>query len=287
MQNLYGSSEDYKLQIVTFFDGIERQCSKYKRNYKRGLSKFFKDLRFRYELQDEIKKQTDRYLASDFNLAELMVEFTDRYHREPIISKLISLLLEPNGIHGQQDKFMREFVCEIEDHLQKYRKNGRVSELMKNLDFSEAEVIVEMNIDGGKKIDILIEFESSKFAIGIENKPWADEGEEQLNSYNRYLKRNFENYLLIFLNGGWQEVKSIRKKEINRLKEEGKFLDVSYASFLKPWLIRCYKECEAEKVRWFLKDFITWVEDNFKVKEVEEDGEEGADKELSAGRRRV
>ena len=92
------------------------------------------------------------------------------------------------------------------------------------------------------------------------------------------------NYLLIFLHGGWQEVKSIRKKEKERLKKKGRFLEVSYNNFLKPWLIRCYKECEAEKVRWFLKDFITWVEDNFKVEEVEGDGEEGTDKELSARR---
>ena len=287
MQNLNGNSEGYKLQLITFFEGIEQQYSKAKKNYKRRLSKFFKDLRFRYDLQDEIKKQTDRYLASDFNLAELMIEFTDRYHREPIISRLVSLLLEPDGIHGQQDKFLREFICEVEEHLQKYRTDDRESKLMKNLNFSEAKVVTEKMIDGGKKIDVFIEFESSKFAIGIENKPWAEEGEEQLSNYNRYLKSNFENYLLIFLHGGWQEVKSIRKREINKLKGKGRFLEVSYNNFLKPWLIRCYKECEAEKVRWFLKDFITWIEDSFKVEEVEEDGEEGADKELSAGKRSV
>jgi len=54
-----------------------------------------------------------------------------------------------------------------------------------------------------------------------------------------------------------------------KLKQEGKFLEVSYNNFLKPWLIKCYKECEAEKVRWFLKDFANWIENNFE--EVEND----------------
>ncbi len=114
-----------------------------------------------------------------------MIEFTDKYHREPIISRLISLLIKPDGIHGQQDKFLREFICGIEEHLQKYKSDNREFELMKKLDFSKAKIMTEKRIDGGKKIDIYIEFESPKFAIGIENKPWAEEGEEQLSSYNR------------------------------------------------------------------------------------------------------
>jgi hypothetical protein len=211
-----------------------------------------------------------------------MIEFTDRYHREPIISNLVSELLSPGGAHGQQDKFLREFINEVIKHQQKFTGDDReFFELMENLDFSEAKVKTESEIDGGKKIDILIEFQSSKFAIGIENKPWAEEGEEQLSSYNKYLKNKWDKYILIFLHGGWQEVASIRRKEKEKLKREGRFLEVSYSNFLKPWLIRCYKECEAEKVRWFLKDFVDWIEDNFKIEEVEEDGEEKPDKKLS------
>ena len=284
MQNLYRDSESYNLSLVNFFEGMEKQYLKAQKKYKRRLSKFFKDLRFRYDLQDGIKRQTDRYLASDFNLTKLMIEFTDRYHREPIVSKLISKLLKPKGAHGQQDRFLEEFINEVAEHRQKLTGDDReFFELMEILDFSEAKVKTESEIDSRKKIDILIEFESSKFAIGIENKPWAEEGEDQLSSYNRYLKNKWKDkYILIFLHGGWQEVASIRRKEKEELKSKGRFLEVSYNNFLKPWLIRCYKECEAEKVRWFLEDFITWVEDNFKVEEVEEDERERHDKKLSA-----
>jgi hypothetical protein len=38
---------------------------------------------------------------------------------------------------------------------------------------------------------------------------------------------------------------------------------------LIPWLKECFKECEAEKVRWFLRDFITWIGKNFR-EEVED-----------------
>lgn len=55
-----------------FFEELEEQYSRAQKRYRRQLSKFFEPLVSKYRVAKEIKKQTDRYLASDFNLIELI-----------------------------------------------------------------------------------------------------------------------------------------------------------------------------------------------------------------------
>lgn len=280
MQSQYEDSERHILSLVDFFEGMKKQYFKAQKDYKRRLSKFFKDLEFRYSLEEEIKKQTDRYLASDFNVIELINPDENK------VSKIISLLLKPYVKHGQDEKFLREFINEVIKHQKKYIKDEKVDfELIKNLDLSNTKVEIEHTTDNKKRIDIFIEFQASKFAIGIENKPWpmSLEREEQLEDYNSFLEKKWtDRYILIFLDGNGRNAYSIDGEKKEELKSKGRFLEVSYNNFLKPWLIRCYKECEAEKVRWFLKDFVSWIENKFRDEEVEEDGEEKSDKKLSA-----
>ena len=68
------------------------------------LEKFFGDLRFRYRIARISKEQTDRYLASDFNLVGITAP------KEEDIPRYIALLLEPKGTHGQGDVFLRKFL---------------------------------------------------------------------------------------------------------------------------------------------------------------------------------
>ena len=65
---------------------------------------------------------------------------------------------------------------------------------------------------------------------------------------------------------------SIPKDKMEKLKKEGKLVSLSYRELLIPWFRECLKECEAEKIRWFIRDFISWIEKN--CKEVSENGQE-------------
>jgi hypothetical protein len=193
----------------------------------------------------EIKKYTNRYLASDFNLIELFAT------KEEDISKAIAVLLDPSGVHGQGSVFLEKFLNRLgvstEGNLEK------------------AIVRTEASIDTGRRIDILIEF-ADGFKVGIENKPWAGDQESQLKDYTDFLaKATGGNYKLIFLGGHRKEPSewSIPREEKQALEQQGKLICKSYAEFLLPWLRECLKECEADKVRWFIRDFIAWIENNF------------------------
>ena len=79
--------------------------------YKQKLSRFFGDLLFRYRIAKSVKAQMDKYLASDFNLVSLLAL------REETISRLIALLLEPYGVHGQGKVFLEKFVEILRENL--------------------------------------------------------------------------------------------------------------------------------------------------------------------------
>ncbi len=213
--------------------------------YREKLSKFFEPLIFNYRVAKEVKKYTDRYLASDFNLVEVMKP------DEEEISYLIKRLLDPNGGHGQGELFLGKFLETLE----------KKPEWLKDVPLSQVSVETEHLTDRGRKIDVFLKFPEG--VIAIENKLGAGEQENQLQDYVEYLKRRWNNFLLIYLDALGREAGSIDGKFKGRLKEEGSFAELSYKEFVLPWLRECLKECEADKMRWFLRDFISWIEENF------------------------
>ncbi len=222
-------------------------------DYRKKLENFFSNLLYRYRVAKEVKKYTDRYLASDFNLIELFVT------REEDLSRAIAVLLDPIGGHGQGTVFLKKFL----DRLGVSTDSNP----------EKATVRTEASTDTGRRIDVLIEF-ADGFKIGIENKPWAGDQESQLKDYADHLaKTTGGNYKLVFLGGYRKEPSewSIPKGERQRLEEDGKLICVDYTGFLLPWLRECLKECEADKVRWFIRDFIAWIESNFRGGESDEE----------------
>jgi len=79
--------------------------------------------------------------------------------------------------------------------------------------------------------------------------------------------RHIENFLLIYLHSTGEEPYTIQKETVEKNKD--KLLFTSYQKLLKPWLEACYKECESQKIRFFIKDFIDWINKNFKENEEE------------------
>jgi hypothetical protein len=197
---------------------------------------------FEYKLYKKIKKEIDKYLSTDFNFIELTSPDENK------ISDLLKILLEPNGIHGQGEIFFKLFIEKLKPY---YNKET-------NIDHKNTSIIREKTIDKGRRIDLFIK--SKNFVIAIENKIYAEEQFYQLDDYFKFLDKNYENFILIFLTATKRKPQSISSKN----KNSNKFINVSYNEFLVPWLEECYKNCESQKVKFFIKDFIDWIKINFK-----------------------
>jgi hypothetical protein len=111
-----------------------------------------------------------------FNVFQLV---SDLYYRENFHSDVICEFLNPNGSHGQGDRYLMAFLdMLIDDHT---------AALLKN-DFKDANVDKEVHTDENRRIDILIKDDRSKKAIIIENKMNnAEDMYRQLPHYYQYM----------------------------------------------------------------------------------------------------
>jgi hypothetical protein len=216
------------------------------------LDRFFTPLLTEYRSYRKWKDKFNKYLSEDFNLVEIFSPDENR------ISDIIVSLLNPNAGHGQGSLFLQIFI-------------SLLNQLSGNLNFEEDPKNVFINREyytyQGRRIDIMIELDN--FVIGIENKPWTRDQKDQIRDYNEFLSNYFgkykgKKYILIYLSGDGSSPSSIKKEERKVLEKEGRLMVLSYSRFLNRWLNESYPLCESEKLRYFVKDFIQWVNKNFR-----------------------
>jgi hypothetical protein len=211
------------------------------------ISRYFSDLQFRLNIYNKAKKETDAYLASDFNVFDYINP------NENKLSDIMADLLNPDGTHGQKDAFLKEFLKIIDKKLD--------CNLMDCKIMREASTTYIVN--NQRRIDITLNFQN-KFEIGIENKPWDEEQENQLQDYQKHLRKKFgENFCIVYISGNGSEPESLSEKLKKQLLQERKLIILKYKPDIKVWLEKCYKECKSEKIRIFIKDFIQYIEQNF------------------------
>jgi hypothetical protein len=219
---------------------------------------FFDGLRIRVEAAQHVEMELDRYLASRFNLAEILC------WSENQVSFLLARLLNPAGGHGQGRLFLRLFLDAIRKAC---GENEALANILPNLDsVREETVTVEERTREGRYIDIVVRLDD--FLIGIENKLGAQDQHNQLADYNAYLELTApkRQYLLLFLSAFRPPSEISISRELQKaLEETGRFMWLPYNSFLRDWAVEAGRHCEAEKVRWLLRDFAEWVDLRYPV----------------------
>ena len=188
-------------------------------------------------LKEARKRFADR-LAPDFNIFDYLK--TD----EMGLSRCIANLLDPTEKHGQKEVFLKAFLKRIN-----WKGNNRVSF-----------VRLEEQANGQRRIDIFLKFESGEI-IGIENKPWAGDQENQLSDYASFIEREAggNNWLLIYLSNNEPSDYSGTKKEVfERAKSEGKFIRLDYSKVIE-WLEDCACKSKALTVRLFIEDLAKFI----------------------------
>lgn len=251
----------YEELLCQFFSQLKREHKRhYEEPYEDRLKKFFKDLASSYKTIKATTLPKNNMLALNFNLVEL-IDPDDRK-----ISDLLALLLNPKETHAQEEKFLEKFLEQIKKSLMKTPEliDGIIYEkLTEKTDLMESIIIKKLPIDSKKSIDLAVMLPNG-LVIAIENNLSMEHQKDQLKDYDSFLNEtNSRHYLLIYLDAWGRESKSIDIKRKLKLKAHGKLIEVSYQRFLKPWLRECFKVCKADKVRWFLRDFIAWIERRF------------------------
>lgn len=212
-----------------------------------NLTKYFSELQFRINIYNKAKKETNVYLASEFNVFDYINP------NENKLSDIIANLLDPNGTHGQKDIFLKEFLNIIDKKIDYNLMECRILR-------EDSTTYIQNN---KRRIDITMNFEN-KFEIGIENKPWDKEQENQLQDYQKHLRKKYgENFCIIYISDYGSEPESLSEDLKQQLLKENKLIILKYNLHIKKWLYQSYKECKSEKIRIFINDFIDYLYQNF------------------------
>lgn len=216
---------------------------------RQELQNFFNNLRYRLDIFRQNKKLTDLYLSSDFSVFDYI------YPDENTISDVIANMLDPSGTHGQGEKFLRNFLSEIGISINSDKVGVQI----------KREETTKYIRSALRRIDITIDFNNCERAIAIENKPWDGEQLDQVKDYIDHLSKKYkDNYVLVYLTGDGSEPQSIEQILKVALIAEGRLRVIPYIPRLMNWLEVCFKDCQSEKMRLFLRDFMRYIENNFR-----------------------
>ena len=224
-------------------------------NLEQETRRFFEDAKQGLNVLRPAVVELDRHLARKFNFFH-SIDFLGsiRQKAEDRMSDVFAYLLDPNETHGQRELFLGKF---LEDATVNWLSGSSWS-----LTSIGREVPTTRIEKWNRKINIEIVFQidDGPAAIAIENKPWADDRDQQLSDYARHLESMYKGrFKLIYLtpDGKPPSEDSIRREEREELEREGQFANASIREWASDngWLKRAEDEVKAERVRWFVSDF--------------------------------
>jgi hypothetical protein len=219
-----------------------------------ALDEFYGNASAQIEQFQKKRKAADLLESAGFTVFDYIDPDENR------LSTVIHDLLDPSGEHGQGRLFLDSFLQTIGVKPESVNPPFRVKREDRTLYCASPD----------RRIDITLEL--GDFGIGIENKPFHYEAEDQLKEYSLHLRHKYvQRFMLVYLSGDGSGPTSINEADLAALKAAGQFRMVSYPTGLHRWLVRCCGECKADKVRWFVGDFAEYVRRKFELVETEEE----------------
>lgn len=207
------------------------------------LEKIFNELRTEFKKYEIGLLENNKQIAPDFNAFEIL------YALELPLSRMIGEFLNPKGSHAHGQIFLDLFI-------DKFLQNNSVLKKSKNISLK-----LEHAIENGR-IDIIIDFDN-KFGIAIENKPYADDQNQQIIRYCDYLSSVYgnNNFSMIYLSADGSEPteKSLTKNEREQLGKQ--FVIISYPQ-IRTWYIECAeitKKANSERLTVIIYEFAEYI----------------------------
>ena len=212
---------------------------------QKNIGSLLDEVAFKIGTLREARNRFSDRLAPEFSIFDYVRD------DEMGISRCIASLLDPRGKHGQGNLFLEAFLQCI----------GSAASWAKNA--GSCLVVPEKQANGQRRIDIHLEFPNG--AIGIENKPWAGDQDNQLTDYARYLKdaAGAKKWLLLFLCDRDPSDNSMTQCEQEKLSSTGQFVRCNYSEVIE-WLEICACKSKALNVRIFIEELAKFIRVNIK-----------------------
>ena len=235
---------------------------------QRDLERFFAEIAPRLETAQTLDDELDRQLARRFNVF--------RYLRtdEMGFSRMIADLLDPEGDHGQGAAFLKLLTAKLD-----FAQDVNLTDL------SSVNVQMERQIDVHcriRRIDIVVEI-NDKHCLAIENKSnFAADQELQVADDLDWLER-YSHSLLVYLSptGDGPSEESVARETIKKLgtttprpfvimscdsssetSDDG-FDDLRLKFSLVDWLADCRRNCDVDRLRWYLREIETYCRQRY------------------------
>ena len=253
----------HDVALADFFAGLDSAVTGARRDHEAHLAAFFAGLGPVVATARRAQAVFDRRVAPRFSVFLGPRRADDDFkEREIDLSRAFGGLLDPTGTHGQGDAFLLLFLDEIRRSLDDDLRGGFPSS-----DTQECDVHLEYPTDEGRSIDIVLKMPGDSW-IGIENKPWAGEQQNQIRDYMIDLQRKAADRTawIVYMSG---DGRNPTTAECLPSEQRERCLTMPYRTCgekppsVENWIRRCREQCEAERVRWFLKDFLEYVEEGF------------------------
>lgn len=206
------------------------------------------DVKQRVVAQRDAKAIYADRLAPDFT----PFEFIDT--RETGLSRVLAWFLDPQSSHAQGDRFLKEFMrwLELDACWCEGASDARIS----------TEVMTQFGDHFGY-IDVLVV--CGKRALAVENKPTAEDQEQQVARYLDDMKKRWpDGQCLLYLSGSGEGPSGKSIDQIEREREEvcGRLVTRGYSALI-PWLSACRAVCRASSVHTMIDGLRAHVEKEF------------------------
>ncbi len=221
------------------------------------LERFFLELAPRLETARVLDRELDRQLARRFNALDYLRK------DELGLSRIIADLLNPEGNHGQGAVFLQLLLDKVG-----FKVAGKID---------DSRVDVELTIGDQGRLDIAVQIDE-RHCLAIENKPYAGDQHRQVEKYLEWLDKEYDKHMLVYLSRtgegptedsigkadlaiGFAIMPYYRDRRAADLNDE--FKDFRMEHSLADWLADCRRNCDVDRLRWFLRDAETFCQQEF------------------------
>jgi len=217
--------------------------------WEAAFSELGEALKANRQTLDESRRTT----ACDFSVFDFIAP------SENVLSDILASLLDPEGKHGQSDRFLRSLLAKVAP--KRVTESGDLVVVREALTYT--------NPKNPRRIDIVATFHG--FTLAIETKKYAKEQKNQIADYCDHLERIAgANFCLIFLTRAGEMPESIPRERADALIKAGQLVLLSWKPGVSAWLEASMQDCPAPKIRHFLEDFQTYIDAYLEAQQAED-----------------